>query len=149
MEKSLTAIAEGKQAGAKVAVGGGRPPGLDTGWFVAPTLLTDVKQGSFVEQNEIFGPVLAVTTFETDEEAVEIANGVEYGLTSCIWTQDVARAQAMVQRVEAGYVLINSGSRHFWGLPFGGVKSSGVGREESLEELISYTETKTVTIMTS
>lgn len=147
MEKSIHAIAEGKRQGASVATGGDRPDGVGDGWFVAPTLLTGVEPGSFVEQNEIFGPVLAVTSFDTDEEAIAIANGVEYGLTSSIWTRDVTRAHLVARRVEAGYVLVNSGSRHFWGLPFGGVKASGIGREESLEELISYTETKTVTIM--
>ena len=146
-EKSMNAIVQGTEDGARVAVGGGRPQGLDTGWYVAPTLLTNVERGSFVEQNEIFGPVLAVTTFETDDEAVEIANGVEYGLTSSIWTRDVTRAHTIARRIDAGYILINSGSRHFWGLPFGGVKSSGIGREESLDELISYTETKTVTVL--
>nr|WP_274636402.1 aldehyde dehydrogenase family protein [Microbacterium bovistercoris] len=146
-EKSMNAISEGTREGARVAVGGGRPPGLEKGWFVAPTLLTNVERGSFVEQNEIFGPVLAVTTFETDDEAVEIANGVEYGLTSSIWTRDVTRAHTIARRIDAGYILVNSGSRHFWGLPFGGVKSSGIGREESLDELVSYTETKTVTVL--
>lgn len=132
-----------------MAVGGRRPAGLDEGWFVEPTLLLGVEPGSFVEQREIFGPVLSVITFETDDEAVAIANGVEYGLTSSIWTRDITRAHTIAKRVEAGYILINGGSRHFWGLPFGGVKASGIGREESLDELISYTETKTTTVMLS
>lgn len=148
-EKSVHAIAEGARAGATIAVGGHRPLDRHEGWFLEPTLLTGVEPGSFVEQNEIFGPVLSVTTFETDDEAVEIANGVQYGLTSSIWTRDITRAHLIARRVEAGYVLINSGSRHFWGLPFGGVKASGIGREESLEELLSYTETKTTTVLLS
>lgn len=148
-QKSISAIAEGRKAGATVATGGGRPAGLDEGWFVEPTLLTGVSPGSFVEQNEIFGPVLSVTTFDADEEAVRIANGVQYGLTSSIWTRDVTRAHVVARQIEAGYILVNSGSRHFWGLPFGGVKASGIGREESLDELISYTETKTVTVLLS
>ena len=94
-------------------------------------------------------PVLSVTTFDADEEAVRIANGVQYGLTSSIWTRDVTRAHVVARQIEAGYILVNSGSRHFWGLPFGGVKASGIGREESLDELISYTETKTVTVLLS
>lgn len=148
-DKSMRAIDEGRKAGATVAVGGRRPTGLDEGWFVEPTLLLGVEPGSFVEQREIFGPVLSVITFETDDEAVAIANGVEYGLTSSIWTRDITRAHTIAKRVEAGYILINGGSRHFWGLPFGGVKASGIGREESLDELISYTETKTTTVMLS
>lgn len=148
-EKSIYAIAEGTHAGATIATGGRRPEGRTDGWFLEPTLLTNVERGSFVEQNEIFGPVLAVTTFETDDEAVDIANGVQYGLTSSIWTRDITRAHVIASRIEAGYILVNSGSRHFWGLPFGGVKASGVGREESFEELISYTETKTTTVLLS
>lgn len=147
MEKSMHAISEALSAGATVETGGHRPDGTPDGWFVAPTLLSGVAPGSFVEQNEIFGPVLSVITFDSDEEAIAIANGVEYGLTSSIWTRDITRAHVVAQRVEAGYVLVNSGSRHFWGLPFGGVKASGIGREESLEELLSYAETKTTTIM--
>lgn len=148
-EKSVHAIAEGTHAGATIATGGRRPEGREEGWFLEPTLLTGVERGSFVEQNEIFGPVLAVTTFETDDEAVEIANGVQYGLTSSIWTRDITRAHVIARRIEAGYILVNSGSRHFWGLPFGGVKASGVGREESFEELLSYTEVKTTTVLLS
>ncbi|MGH3356760.1 MAG: aldehyde dehydrogenase family protein, partial [Nocardioidaceae bacterium] len=98
---------------------------------------------------EVFGPVLSVMTFRDDDDALRIANNVEYGLTASIWTRDVARAHRFARDVEAGYVLVNSASRHFWGLPFGGVKSSGVGREESSEELLSYTETKATTVVLS
>ena len=119
----------------------------DEGWYVAPTVLTNVDPSSPAAQEEIFGPVLSVLTFKTETEAVSIANGVDYGLTSSIWTNDLNTAHRLAAAVEAGYVLVNSPSRHFWGLPFGGVKSSGVGREESSEELVSYTETKTTTMV--
>jgi len=147
-DKSVHAIAEGVREGATVVAGGGRPEGAGAeGFYLRPTVLAGVKPGSFVEQNEIFGPVLSLVTFATDDEAVEIANGVDYGLTASIWTSDINRAHRVARQVEAGYVLVNGGSRHYWGLPFGGVKASGVGREESLEEMLSYAEIKTTTIV--
>ncbi len=147
-DKSVHAISEGVKEGARIVAGGGRPAGVGgEGWFLQPTVLADVRPGTFVEQNEIFGPVLSVVTFSSEEEAVTIANGVEYGLTATIWTSDITRAHRVARLVEAGYILVNGGSRHYWGLPFGGVKASGVGREESLDELLSYAEVKTTTIV--
>lgn len=146
--KTLEAIQSGTESGARIVAGGGRPAHLgDDGWYVEPTVLADVDPDSAVAQHEIFGPVLSIITFSNEEEALRIANSVEYGLTASIWTNDVTRAHRMAAQVEAGYVLINGASRHYWGLPFGGVKSSGVGREESLDELVSYTETKTTTVV--
>ncbi|QSR30261.1 aldehyde dehydrogenase [Nocardioides sp. S5] len=145
--KTLGAIESGEAGGARVVAGGGRPDTVDgEGWYVAPTVLSDVDPTSSVGQDEIFGPVLSIMTFRDEDDAVRIANGVEYGLTSSIWTNDVKTAHRVAGAVDAGYILVNCPSRHFWGLPFGGIKSSGVGREESVEELISYTQTKTTTV---
>ncbi len=149
-DKTLSAIELGMRSGARLAAGGGRPDTVDTsGWYVAPTVLADVDPSSSLAQEEVFGPVLSVITLADADEALRIANSVEYGLTASIWTSDLRSAHRMAAAVDAGYVLVNTPSRHFWGLPFGGVKSCGVGREESSEELVSYTETKTTTLVLS
>lgn len=132
-------------AGGLVRIDGGQA--MDSrGAFVAPTAFLDVPTDSVLATEEIFGPVLAVSRFSDEAEALRIANGTEYGLTASIWTRDLSRAHCMAQGVEAGYVWVNTASQHFAGLPFGGVKNSGLGREECIEELHSFTETKSVTI---
>jgi 2-formylbenzoate dehydrogenase len=146
--KSLDTIAQATAAGAAVLAGGGRPETVGPdGWYVAPTVLGRMTPDNPAAVQEIFGPVLSVLTFRDEEEAVQITNQSEYGLTVAVWTSDVTRAHRMAASLEAGYVWINGSSRHYWGLPFGGVKASGVGREESVDELLSYTETKAVTVV--
>lgn len=139
-------IQAGRRAGAVVATGGGRPDHLPEGFFIAPTVFDKVTSDMAIAQEEVFGPVLSVLTFENDDEAVRIANGVRYGLTASVWTQDVDRAHRFVDDLQAGYVWVNDSSRHFPGLPFGGVKASGLGKEESLEEILSFTQSKTISI---
>ncbi|GGF38140.1 aldehyde dehydrogenase family protein [Subtercola lobariae] len=147
-DKSLHYIDVGVKEGGSILSGGGRPSTVGSkGWFVSPTLITQVAPESTLAQEEVFGPVLAAMTFGTVSEAVEIANSVEYGLTASVWTSDLTSAHQIARDLKVGHVLINSPSRHFWGLPFGGTKSSGFGREECLEELLSYAETKTTTVV--
>ncbi|MBC3191944.1 aldehyde dehydrogenase family protein [Pseudonocardia sp. C8] len=146
-EKSLSYIDIARAGGAQVVTGGGRPPGQDRGLFVAPTVFTGVAPDSRIAQEEVFGPLLSVIGFDGEAEAVEIANGVRYGLTASVWTRDVSRAHRVVDALEAGFTWINGSSRHFPNVPFGGMKGSGIGREESLEELLGYTELKAVNVM--
>ncbi len=148
--KSLQAIESGRAAGASVLIGGGRAEGVgDKGWYVAPpTVLADVAPQAAVARDEIFGPVLSVLIVRDEAEAVEVANSVEFGLTAAVWTNDLRQAHRMAAGgLDAGYVWINGSARHYWGgLPFGGRKSSGVGSEESTEELLSYTQVKAVSV---
>jgi acyl-CoA reductase-like NAD-dependent aldehyde dehydrogenase len=146
LEKVNRYIRLGRDAGARLVTGGGRPPGLDRGYFVEPTVFAGVTPDMAIAQEEIFGPVLSVMTFRDDDEALRIANGTPYGLTASVWTRDLERAQRMARELEAGYVWINTASAHYPGLPFGGVKDSGVGREEDVGELLSYTQLKAVSI---
>lgn len=146
--RCLDAIGQATASGAAVLTGGGRPDTVGPdGWYVAPTVLGRIAPDNPAAVREIFGPVLSVLSFRDEEEAIRISNRSEYGLTAAVWTSDVTRAHRMAARLEAGYVWINGSSRHYWGLPFGGVKASGVGREESVDELLSYTETKAVTVV--
>lgn len=136
------------EQGAVVAIGGKSPEqdALANGYFYEPTVLTGVEPSMSVAKEEIFGPVMSVLTFKDRDEAVAMANSVEYGLTASLWTSDLATAHRVARDLDAGYVWINGASRHFWGVPFGGVKSSGFGREESIDEVVSFTQTKAVNV---
>jgi 2-formylbenzoate dehydrogenase len=132
--------------GATLVTGGKRPEHLPVGCFLEPTVFADVRPEMRIAREEIFGPVLSVLTFRDDDEALRIANDVRYGLTASIWTNDLHRALWFVDGLQAGFVWVNDSARHFPGVPFGGVKASGVGREEGLDEILSFTETKAVNV---
>ena len=142
-------VAIGKQEGATVAAGGGRPsvPGLPGGYYFEPTLLDSVKPDMRVAQEEIFGPVLAIIDFDDIEEAATLANRSDYGLVAGIWTRDINKAMTLAARIKAGQVYINTyGAGGGVELPFGGYKKSGYGREKGLESLASYTQVKNVCV---
>ena len=145
--RTLSYIEQGRST-ARLVSGGGRPAGLDSdrGYYVEPTIFADVDPQSSIGRDEIFGPVLSVMAWQDENQAVAMANSVDYGLTASIWTNELRRAHRVARDIDAGYVWVNGSSRHFWGMPFGGFKSSGIGREDSIEELISYTQTKSVNV---
>jgi acyl-CoA reductase-like NAD-dependent aldehyde dehydrogenase len=147
-DKVLDYLRIGREEGARVVVGGGvaDDPELAGGLFLRPTLFDGVRPESRLAQEEIFGPVLAAMPFGTYDEAIAIANGVGYGLTAAVFTRDLATAHRFARDVQAGYVWINDASRHFPGTPYGGVKDSGVGRDEGAEELFSYVQLKNVNV---
>lgn len=126
-EKVVSYFDIAKQDGATVAAGGERQG--DKGWFVKPTLVTDATPDMRVAQEEIFGPYLTVLTFSSEDEALEIANGTEYGLTGYVWTQDITRAMRFTDKLEAGMIWVNSENVRHLPTPFGGVKASGIGRD--------------------
>ena len=145
LAKTERYIELGKQSGT-LAYGGGRPSGaeLGDGFYVSPTVFTDVDAQAPIAQEEIFGPVLSVLRFRDEDEAAAIANSTQYGLTAAVWTRDFGRAQRMVRRVESGLVTINCYRPVSWMLPYGGMKLSGLGRENGVDAILDYTENKTV-----
>jgi len=136
-------IDKGKAEGARCVVGGGRPKQFARGWFVEPTLFADVDNRMTIAREEIFGPVLAAIPYENDEDAVRIANDSDYGLSGSVWTSDPARGLGIARLVRTGTYNVNYFMMAMSG-PFGGFKSSGVGRELGPEGLRAYLEAKTI-----
>jgi acyl-CoA reductase-like NAD-dependent aldehyde dehydrogenase len=143
-QKVLGLIASGVESGARVITGGGVPENLPTGYYVQPTLLSDVDPDTRVAQEEIFGPVLTVTSYETEEEAIAIANNSIYGLSGEVSSADVDRALKVAMRMRTGNVTINGKSHFGITSPFGGIKQSGLGRRNGKEGFREYLESKTI-----
>jgi aldehyde dehydrogenase (NAD+) len=136
-------IEKGRAEGARVVAGGGRPPELDRGWFVQPTIFADVDNRSTIAREEIFGPVLSVIAYDGVDDAVAIANDSEFGLGGSVWSRDAERAQDVAKRVQTGSIGIN----HYMldpAAPFGGVKASGIGRELGPEGLAAYFQLQSI-----
>jgi len=140
-------VEKGREEGAEVVIGG--EPGDGNGAFYPPTVIAKVDNSMTVAQEEIFGPVVTVIPFEDERDAIRIANDVRYGLMATVWTGDPARGHRLARRIKAGTVGINMPYTAFPGIPFGGYKQSGFGRELGLDTLELYLETKSVIVSTS
>lgn len=145
-DRVLAYIDTAKREGAHVVCGGGRPqsPDLAGGLYIEATVFSGVTPDMTIAREEIFGPVLAVLKWVDESDMLRNVNALEVGLTCSIWTNDLNAALRTATKVEAGFVWVNEVSRHFLGAPFGGVKQSGLGREECLEELLSFTQEKNI-----
>jgi gamma-glutamyl-gamma-aminobutyraldehyde dehydrogenase/4-guanidinobutyraldehyde dehydrogenase/NAD-dependent aldehyde dehydrogenase len=146
MENVLKYIASGKAQGAKLLSGGERVMNETGGFYISPAVFADVTNDMTIANEEIFGPVLSIITFDTTEEAIAIANDTEYGLAAAIWTQDISKAHLVAKRLRAGTVHVNSYDEDDITVPFGGYKQSGNGRDKSLHAMEKYTELKTTWI---
>jgi (Z)-2-((N-methylformamido)methylene)-5-hydroxybutyrolactone dehydrogenase len=148
LERVMNYIDIAKQEGAICVAGGKRATGAacGDGWFVEPTIFTGVRNDMRIAREEVFGPVLTVIPFDTDDEAVKIANDTPYGLAAALWTSSIERAVKLPKRLEAGTVWVNAYRVLSYLAPFGGVKASGIGRENGLEAIKEYLEVKTVFI---
>jgi len=144
-DKVMRYVEIGKTEGRLVA-GGGRPKGFEHGNFVAPTVFADVAPEARIFQEEIFGPVVVITPFDTEAEALALANGVRYGLAAYIWTNDLKRAHTFAHAMEAGMVWLNSNNVRDLRTPFGGVKASGLGHEGGYRSIDFYTDQQAVHI---
>jgi len=150
-EKVLDYIRIAKEEGAVVRLGGAAAarPECGAGWFVEPTIFTGVDPGMRIAKEEVFGPVLSVIPFEDEDEAVHIANDTIYGLAAGVWTMSMRRALSMSERLEAGTVWVNTYRAVSYMSPFGGYKRSGIGRENGMEAIREYLQTKSVWIDTA
>ncbi len=148
LEKVQRYVAWALEDGAHLVTGGKQPddPALKNGFFHEPTVFAGVTPDMRIAREEVFGPVLSVFKWSDEEALWPIVNAVDFGLTGSIWTRDLATAHRAAQRMHTGYIWINNTSQHFLGAPFGGVKQSGIGREECFEELLEFTAQKNVNV---
>lgn len=143
-DKIVDLLESGKAQGAKVAIGGGTPAHLPKGWFIEPTVFYDVENSMRIAREEIFGPVLSLIPYSTEDEAVAIANDSDFGLSGSVWTSDLDHAVEIASRLRTGTVPINSSMLLDFRSPFGGFKKSGFGRELGPEGVAPYTEYQSI-----
>jgi aldehyde dehydrogenase (NAD+) len=142
-DRVLGLVAKGVEEGARLVTGGGRPAHLEKGWYVEPTLFADVDNSMRIAQEEVFGPVLVVIPYTDDDDAVRIANDSQYGLSGGVTSASEERALTVARRIRSGTLSVNGGVWYGADSPFGGYKASGVGRQNGVEGLEQYLETKT------
>ena len=149
LEKTLHYIQVGTQDGGRLVTGGKRPQGdiFEKGYWVEPTVFANMSPDMRLASEEVFGPILSVFKWSDVNDVVRISNSVEYGLTASIWCNDITKALNTARRVGSGYIWINGEAGHYFPSPFGGFRNSGSGREECIEEMLSYTEEKTIHVM--
>ncbi|GGO60067.1 aldehyde dehydrogenase (NAD+) [Roseovarius pacificus] len=147
-DRIIASIEAAKSAGARLVTGGGAATGdhLGNGLFVQPTIFADVENSMDIAQSEIFGPVLSILPFDTEEEAVQIANDIPFGLAAGIWTRDISRAMRLVPKMKSGVVWVNTYRVVAAQAPFGGTKESGFGRERGEQGIMEFTSIKNVMI---
>jgi aldehyde dehydrogenase (NAD+) len=143
-DRVLGYIEKGVKEGATLALGGGRPKDYPNGWYVEPTLFTDVDNSMTIAQEEIFGPVLVAIPFEDDDDAVRVANDSLYGLSGGVFSGSLERALAVSRRIRTGTLSVNGGAYHGADIPFGGYKHSGIGRQNGLAGFDQYLEIKSL-----
>ena len=144
-DKILEAITRGREEGAKLLAGGGRPAGMDKGFYLQPTIFADVPEDSWIWNEEIFGPVVCVRPFDDEAEALRSANDSRFGLAAAVMSADLARCERVARKLRAGIVWINCSQPTFTEAPWGGYKQSGIGRELGEWGLNNYLETKQIT----
>ena len=145
-DRVLGYIEKGKQEGARLLLGGGKPANLEKGYYVEPTVFVDVSNDMTIAQEEIFGPVLCVIGYDDEDDAVRIANDSVFGLSGGVWSADEERALSVARRIRTGTLMVNGGVYYGADAPFGGYKQSGIGREMGREGFEEYLETKTIAI---
>jgi betaine-aldehyde dehydrogenase len=147
-DKTMRYIELGTEQGARLLYGGKRPADarLAKGFFIEPTVFGDVTDDMRIAREEIFGPVVSLLRWRDEADMVRRVNQLDVGLTASIWTRDMDRAHRLAARVQSGYVWVNDAASHYVGVPFGGYKQSGFGREESIEELLACTQIKNINV---
>jgi aminomuconate-semialdehyde/2-hydroxymuconate-6-semialdehyde dehydrogenase len=147
-EKILSYIDLAREEGGRILAGGQavQPPGLENGWYVQPTVIEGLDTHCRTNQEEIFGPVVTIMPFNSEEEALQLANDSQYGLSCTIWTENLSRAHRLAEKIESGIVWVNTWLLRDLRTPFGGMKDSGVGREGGWEALRFFTEPKNICI---
>ncbi|MEZ7813682.1 MAG: aldehyde dehydrogenase family protein [Paracoccaceae bacterium] len=144
-DKVMAAVEVAKASGARLVTGGGRPEGMDTGYYIAPTIFSEVPTEAAVWREEVFGPVVCVNPFDTESEALQLANDSPYGLAGAVMSDDRERCERVAGKLRAGIIWINCSQPTFTQVPWGGYKSSGIGRELGTAGFLGFRETKQIT----